>query len=423
MPRRWPGPLPPRGRDAKILRGTPRRKVRLTWVPWTHERLASSTGYGAGIASPGWYHHLWTAPDRPIARWLTRVARALRARDLLVSSAHVIEAVRLAETLAGLRGRPLAGLAEVTEATRAVLCDGDELAVRYRHRPPGRRPGPRLGQRRRADRAAGGRPGRDLPDAADPATRRSPRIHDLDLRRSIDQAPVPAVPPAPAARAGLGHARPRATVQGQGTFRETWAVALASRSTPSRWSRRRCGAPRSSPRPPNGSSAGSPSRHACRADRAGRTLPARRPARGARPAAAPRSPTGPRCDADVVHLMDALPPLARAQRYGDVRGTDTSALRQVAEVLVVRICAGLPRAVAGLDEDSAGVMRRRIDGSAAPRTADRGRVDDRRRAGARRRPARSAVARPPWRALVDRTDLHGRAARADGPAAAAMPSC
>ena len=32
-------------------------------------------------------------------------------------------------------------------------------------------------------------------------------------------------------------------------------------------------------------------------------------------------------DADVVHLMEALPPLARAQRYGDVRGTDTAALR------------------------------------------------------------------------------------------------
>ena len=48
-----------------------------------------------------------------------------------MSSAHVIEAVRLAETLASLRGRPLAGLAEVTEATRAVLCDGDERAVGF----------------------------------------------------------------------------------------------------------------------------------------------------------------------------------------------------------------------------------------------------------------------------------------------------
>jgi hypothetical protein len=66
-------------------------------------------------------------------------------------------------------------------------------------------------------------------------------------------------------------------------------------------------------------------------------------------------------DADVVHLMDALPALARAQRYGDVRRTDTSALRQVSEVLVVRICAGLPQAVGGLDDDNATALRQRID--------------------------------------------------------------
>jgi len=52
-----------------------------------------------------------------------------RAEDLPTSSAHVIEAVRLAEALATLRGRPLAGLAEVTDATRAVLCDGDEVVI------------------------------------------------------------------------------------------------------------------------------------------------------------------------------------------------------------------------------------------------------------------------------------------------------
>ena len=43
------------------------------------------------------------------------------------SSAHVIESVRLAEALAALRGRPLAGLEEVTEAARSVLCEGSDL--------------------------------------------------------------------------------------------------------------------------------------------------------------------------------------------------------------------------------------------------------------------------------------------------------
>ena len=55
------------------------------------------------------------------------------------------------------------------------------------------------------------------------------------------------------------------------------------------------------------------------------------------------------------------PALARAQRYGDVRQTDTRALRKVSEVLVVRICAGLRQAVASLDAANAATMRRRID--------------------------------------------------------------
>ena len=35
-------------------------------------------------------------------------------------------------------------------------------------------------------------------------------------------------------------------------------------------------------------------------------------------------------DADVAHLMAALPALARAARYGDVRGTDPARLGEVA---------------------------------------------------------------------------------------------
>lgn len=62
-------------------------------------------------------------------RWLARVARLLRRRGLDVSSAHLIEAVRLADTLAALRDRPLPGLGELTEATHAVLLAGDALPL------------------------------------------------------------------------------------------------------------------------------------------------------------------------------------------------------------------------------------------------------------------------------------------------------
>ncbi|HEX7209857.1 MAG TPA: DUF5682 family protein [Propionibacteriaceae bacterium] len=352
---RWP--LPPAAADVRTLRGAPRRKITLTWVPWTHQRLAHATGYGAGIASPGWYHHLWTAPDRPIVRWLAKVAQALRVRDLPVSSAHVIEAVRLAETLAGLRGRPLAGLAEVTEATRAVLCDGDELAVRY------------VTDQLVVGQALGsvnqGVP--TVPLEADiTRTCRTLRVrrdaqvrfHDLDLRRQIDQA-----------RSQLFHrlrllglrwiVPAESSVQSQGTFRETWQ---------SRWE------PEYSVAIVEASVWGTTVESAAGArvdkiiaegslveltETVERCLLADLP--GALDRLLATLADKAALDADVVHLMDALPALARAQRYGDVRQTDTRALHKVSEVLVVRICAGLRQAVASLDATNAATMRRRID--------------------------------------------------------------
>ena len=398
---RWP--LPPAAADVRTLRGIPRRKITLTWVPWTHQRLASATGYGAGVASPGWYHHLWITPDRPIVRWLAKVAQALRSRDLPVSSAHVIEAVRLAETLASLRGRPLAGLAEVTEATRAVLCDGDELAVRYvtDHLVVGQM----LGSVNQAVPT--------VPLEADLVrTCRSLRVrreaqlrfHDLDLRRSIDQA-----------RSRLFHrlrllglrwiVPAESSVQSQGTFRETWE---------SRWE------PEYSVAIVEASVWGTTVESAATArvervidegslveltQAVERCLLADLPSALNQLLATLADKAA--LDADVVHLMDALPALARAQRYGDVRQTDTGALRKVSEVMVVRICAGLRQAVASLDEVNAATMRRRIDNVSAAIGLLSESVDD---AGDSAL-ARQSHLRDRWletlATMIDRTDVHG----------------
>jgi hypothetical protein len=290
-------------------------------------------------------------------RWLAKVAQSLRVRDLPVSSAHVIEAVRLAETLASLRGRPLAGLTEVTEATRAVLCDGDELAVRYvtDHLVVGQA----LGS------VNEGVP--TVPLEADLLrtcrtlrVRREAQIrfHDLDLRRSIDQA-----------RSQLFHrlrllglrwiTPAESGVQSQGTFRETWE---------SRWE------PEYTVAIVEASVWGTTVESAATARvekiiAEGSLVELTHAVERCLLADLPRALDGlltrladkAALDADVVHLMDALPALARAQRYGDVRQTDTRALSRVSEVLVVRICAGLRQAVAQLDATNAATMRRRID--------------------------------------------------------------
>ena len=51
--------MPAAKEDTALLKGLPKIKVQATWIPWTYGRLSYSSGYGAGIESPGWYHHLW----------------------------------------------------------------------------------------------------------------------------------------------------------------------------------------------------------------------------------------------------------------------------------------------------------------------------------------------------------------------------
>ena len=111
--------------DAKLLAGLRRTKVAATWIPWTNGRLSYRSGYGTGVTSPGWYAHLWSAPDRGTIRWVARAAALLRAEDLQASSSNVIEAVRLADALAALRDLPMPGLAELNESIQTVLCGGD----------------------------------------------------------------------------------------------------------------------------------------------------------------------------------------------------------------------------------------------------------------------------------------------------------
>jgi hypothetical protein len=125
--------------DRALLRALPKLKTAATWVPWTETRLAMASGYGAGVASPGWYGHLWSqndrrggwpAPSELAASWQARVAALLRAEGQPASTASVIEAVRLSVALASLRGYATPGLAEMRDATLAALCQGEEAPFR-----------------------------------------------------------------------------------------------------------------------------------------------------------------------------------------------------------------------------------------------------------------------------------------------------
>lgn len=352
--------LPTQAHDTALLKGLGKVAVTATWVPWSHGRLAASTGYGAGVTSPGWYAHLFDHDADVVTRWVVRAARLLRGEDLDASSAAVVDAVRAAETLAALRDRPLAGLPELDDAIRAVLCAGSDVPMAL------------VRERLVIGEALGAVPDEtpQVPLAADLARERkrlrlrqsaAVTTQELDLRRPLDRD-----------RSRLLHrldllgvpwGRTDGEARGTGTFREEWAL---------------CWRPELAVRVIEAASWGTTvsaaadarTRHAARTatDLAaltalvGRTLTADLP--GALGEVMDAVSRRAAVDSDVGRLADALPALARVQRYGDVRGTTATAVAAVVEGLVARIAVGLPGAVHGLDDDAAALAVRRIDGVA-----------------------------------------------------------
>lgn len=347
------GKLPPAAQDARLLRGLPKAKVSLAWVPWTHSRLAYESGYGAGIASPGWYHHLFSAPDRVLERWFTAVAGVLRRHDLPVSVAHVIEAVRLADALAALRGRPAAGLAEAQEAALAVLCDGSSVALELVTREAV--VGERLGEvppeaplvPLEADLRASAKTLR-LPFAA------GVKEIVLDLRKDHDRAKSRLLHRL--AVLGIPWGRTR-DVASTGTFKEAWelqwrpefAVSIVLAAL---WGTTVAAAA-------NAKLADDPGGLADVTRRVEQALLAE--LETALAALLIALDERAAHEVDQTQLLRALPALARAVRYGTARGTDTATLAQVAHALLGRICAGLPAACAGLAPDAAVELREPFD--------------------------------------------------------------
>lgn len=314
--------------DRALLAGLPKKvRTEITWVPWTHRRLSQLAYYGAGIVSPGWYHHLHRTDGDPLPGWLTRAAGLLRAEDHPVSSAHVIEAVRLARALAALRGRPLAGLTETLDAVRAVMCEGSDVPLALvRDRlvigdvlgsVPEEAPAvPLQRDLARLQRTLRLKPAPE------------PRDLDLDLRKETD-----------AARSRLLHrlrllgvdwgVPVRSQVASTGTFRESWRL---------------CWQPEFAVRIAEAAQWGTTVERAAVGKAVGTARTAAELAEltglvetclvadlaEALPAVMRVLADLAALDTDVAHLARALPALVRALRYGDVRGTDHGALGEVA---------------------------------------------------------------------------------------------
>jgi hypothetical protein len=341
--------------DRTLLRGLPKAKVSMTWVPWTHRRLSNVSGYGAGVRSPGWYAHVFEHPgEQGVVRWFANAAAMLRDEDHATSPDHVVAATRLATALAALRGRPVAGLGEVTDAATAVLTEG--------------RPGPLSLIEERlviGDQLGSVPPDTPMVPLARDLVVEQKRVRlkpeGLDRVLELDLRTTP----------GLGRSRllhrlwalgvpwgiPVESRASTGTFRETWRL---------RWE------PELSIRLVEASARGTTivaAATTCLLESDAATLADLTGLVEVALLADLPEAVGPLVDrlgvrathdADVTHLIDALGPLARAVRYGDVRASDASSVRRVLDGLVSRICAGLSSACVTLDDDAAGALGDRL---------------------------------------------------------------
>ncbi len=376
--------------DTATLKGLPKTKVAVAWAPWSYERLATASGYRAGVLSPEWYDTLWHHEGRVAARWLARAAALLREEDLDASPASVIEAARLAEALAAFRGRSRPSLDDLDEATQATLCFAD--------------PGPMELIRRKL--VIGERLGATPPDCpgtpveADfEAQCRRLRLKPgasagdlvLDLRKETDLARSHFLNRLALIGVPWGTRR---EARGRGTFKEAWFLAwqpdwvvelvaasaeggTIAEAAASRVKGRARGAQRVSDL----------------SGLIGTLLDADLPEATAQVTRALDDRAA--VSADVFDLMEALPALAELARYGSVRSSDTEPVLAVVRGLVPRAAAGLVAACQSLDDDAAHAAKTRIvavSGAVAL-------LED---------PELKATWQDALRALADQEHVHGR---------------
>jgi len=388
--------------DAALLKKLPKIKVDTAWVPWTYGRLTYASGYGAGIQSPGWYHHLWETETAIPARWLQRVAALLRENGLDASPAQIIDATRLADTLAALRDRPLPGLTELNEAVESVFCAGNPAPMNL------------IWERL----IVGDRLG-DVPDAlpvvplqqdlnkemkrlrltpqdiaklnatAERKGRGTPTL-TLDLREQTDLDRSRLLHRLDILDIHLGEV---VSQRGLGTFKEAWrldwrpelAVDLIEAGM---WGNTVFSAASAYAQGAADSAADLPTLTTLLES----VLKADLPDVTAYVITAVQNRAAVTSDMD--HLMDALPSLARIARYGDVRGTDQTLAAGVVEGLVARVCIGLPGVCSTLDDEAAAAMYTRL-------------IRTHNAVGMLNRPEQTEAWRGTLRAIADRETSHG----------------
>jgi hypothetical protein len=340
--------MPPQKDDAELMKGLTKVKIETTWIPWTFNRLTFRSGYGAGVHSPGWYDHLWKYPADDGTRWMSKVADMLRKKNMDISVAHVIEAVRLANALAALRNLSRAGLHELNEATVTVLGFGDDILLKLIHEElivsdqlgsvPDTVPKvPLLIDVEQAQKRFRLQPTAEIKELK------------LDLRETNDLAKSTFLH-----RLGLMEIKWGHLIQSRskGTFKEVWQLMWDPSLTIDIIERGVWG---------NTVEEAATRYLAHEASKAvsasglvtllEKTVPADLP--GSVEAMIAKLDVITAATSDITELMKSVPGLANIVKYGNVRNTDTSVLKKMLGSIVARVCVGIHLSCINIDVEAA----------------------------------------------------------------------
>jgi uncharacterized protein DUF5682 len=349
----WHAPVllnPPKQKeDNEVLKGLPKAKVECTWIPWTYSRLSFYSGYGAGISSPGWYEHIWQHPKDDGTLWMARVAKLFREKQTDTSVAHVIEAVRLANSLASLRQLHKAGLEELNESTLTVLCNGESILMSLVAR----------------DLIVSNKIGEVPEDIPKPPlqldiekTQKRLRLpatdeekdYILDLRKENDLERSIFLHRLQLLGIKWGQ---KSAVSGKGTFKEQWSLQWDPSFSIDIIEKGRYG------NTTEEAASKFVSEEAAKAESLSSVcallencIPAELPT--AVDVLITQINSLAAASGDVIQLMEVIPGLVDVSRYGNVRKTDAELVLGIVASMITRICISLPAASTGIDEEAAG---------------------------------------------------------------------
>jgi len=356
--------------DNALLRGLKKEKAEATWIPWTYELLSTQSGYRAGVLSPAWYELLFQNTKEATTRWMVKAARLIRDEDLTASTAHAMEGVRLAETLATLRQLPLPGIEELKEAAITSLCEGATSRFTL------------IEQKLIMGEATGKVPEQVTTVALQKdidqliKSNRLTKYHKstkalwllgnasnpqggLDLREESHRQKSQFLHRLNILDVPFGEIA-KTSRNDQGSFKEYWKLKWKAN-----FALRIIKAAGSYGNTVETAAHVAVLRKAEEIERLPELLSCIEQALyadldKALPSLLQRLDDLSAMTQDILHLLEALPVLVRILRYGDVRDTDVSLLEQVVEHSVPRICIGLPAICISIDDELASSVVQKI---------------------------------------------------------------